>query len=419
MSSTALAALAFLLVVLAVATAFYMVVPIDYCGFGMLGLVVLLFPLHLLIASIVAAMLATLAWLIRARLAAALFSVLVVMTVGMAAWPTFATLRAAAEYDVTLSLGDYVANALHLNDGGPELDRTVQYGTANDGTKLVLDVWPTQRVLADGLRPAVLRVHGGGWINGQRSSLADWDVWLNALGYDVFEVAYRILPLAHWEDEVGDVKCALGWLTANAAKYQIDPARISIMGYSAGGNLAMLAAYSAGDPRLPPSCDTTVNPVRSVINFYGPSELALLYHSSGSLQFTQDALRRYIGGAPAEYPERYYVLSPLNHVGANTPATITLLGTSDRIVPTEQAEILHQRLTKAGAVQEMYLLPGNDHGFDVNWGGFGAQVARTKIEQFLQKYASGSPGQEPQRQEDLGERRGYSISAIRRTASCQ
>jgi acetyl esterase/lipase len=63
------------------------------------------------------------------------------------------------------------------------------------------------------------------------------------------------LPPERWKDEVGDIKCALGWLVANAAKYHVDPARISIMGFSADANLAMLAAYSMGDSRLPPSCE--------------------------------------------------------------------------------------------------------------------------------------------------------------------
>ena len=47
--------------------------------------------------------------------------------------------------------------------------------------------------------------------------------------------------------------------------------------------------------------------------------------------------------------------------------------------------LLDLALSKAGVVHETYLLPANDHGFDVNWGGFGTQIARAKIEQFLQK----------------------------------
>ena len=78
-------------------------------------------------------------------------------------------------------------------------------------------------------------------------------------------------------------------------------------------------------------------------------------------------------------------MSPLNYVSTNAPPTISILGTSDRLVATEQAELLNQALTKAEVPHEMYFLPGNDHGFDVNWGGFGTQIARAKIKDFLKR----------------------------------
>jgi len=55
-------------------------------------------------------------------------------------------------------------------------------------------------------------------------------------------------------------------------------------------------------------------------------------------------------------------------------------------VPLDQAGMLDQALSKAGVAHETYSLRGNDHGFDVNWGGFGTQIARAKIEDFLQRH---------------------------------
>jgi dipeptidyl aminopeptidase/acylaminoacyl peptidase len=69
-------------------------------------------------------------------------------------------------------------------------------------------------------------------------------------------------------------------------------------------------------------------------------------------------------------------VSPLSHVDATTPSTITVLGQSDRIIPKAQAHALADALNRAGVAHETCLLPGNDHGFDVNWGGFGTQIAR-------------------------------------------
>ncbi len=148
----------------------------------------------------------------------------------------------------------------------------------------------------------------------------------------------------------------------------------------------MLAAYSMGDRQLPPSCDAPAVPVKAVVNLYGPVDLVLGYEDSGSLAFAQDALRQFIGGSPAEFPERYRTASPVSNIGADTPPTITLLGESDRIINTDQARILDAALARAGVYRETYLLPATDHGFDLNWGGFGTQIAREKLKDFLQQH---------------------------------
>ncbi|MFZ2007269.1 MAG: alpha/beta hydrolase, partial [Stellaceae bacterium] len=234
--------------------------------------------------------------------------------------------------------------------------------------------------------PAFLRLHGGGWTQGRRGELGAWDRWLSELGYAVFDVEYRLDPPERWRDQVGDVKCALGWVAAHAAEYGIDPARIGTMGYSAGGQLAMLAAYSAADPRLPPSCDGPQLRVKLVVNLYGPTDLVRGYDESGSLAYAQDALRRYVGGTPVEYPQRYREASPISHIVSDTPPTLTLLGESDRIITTDQALLLDTALARARVPHETILLPATDHAFDLNWGGFASQIARAKIKQFLQRY---------------------------------
>jgi len=202
----------------------------------------------------------------------------------------------------------------------------------------------------------------------------------------VFDVEYRMPPPVRWLDEIGDVKSALGWVAVHAAEYHVDPSRISILGSSAGGNLALLAAYSAGDPTLPPSTDVPPVAIRSVINFYGPSDMALLYRTCKSPDYLRPLMREYIGGTPEEFPDRYRVLSPLGHVTTKAPPTITLLGDHDRLVSIDHAELLDHALSGVGVPHETYVLGANDHAFDVNWGGFGTQIARAEIKRFLEKY---------------------------------
>ena len=374
-----------LLALITAVLAYCIAVPIAFDSLGgFAATYALLYPLHLLLLTVAAAVMAYIAWRSRARLAWLVFGFVSILTVIMGLISTFAILQRAREFGVPVSLGNYLANAGHVNAGRPQADRSVVYGTAKDGTKLALDVWRTGPPDTGPVRPAIVFVHGGGWVLGNRSGRQDWNRWLNQLGYEVFDIEYRMPPPVRWQDEIGDVKAAAGWVAAHAADYRVDPARIS-MGHSAGGNLVMLAAYSMGDPELPPSTDVAPVAIRSVVNLYGPTEMAALYRSSPSRNFVQTSEKRYIGGTPEEFPERYRALSPLYRVNAQTPPTITFHGTSDRIVPLDQATTLDQAFSKAGVAHETYLLPGNDHGFDTNWGGFATQIARAKIQAFLQK----------------------------------
>ena len=379
-----LTASASVLTVASVLLAYCMIVPVRWDGLGLFGAVVLIFPLHLLVVSVVDAGLAFVAYRSKAKLAVWMFGFMSVLKAALALTPTIAVWQTAQQLNVPLSLRTYVANAIHLNLGHSRTDQSVVYGTTADGTKLKLDVWSTGLPSSGPLRPAIVVVHGGAWIHGTRSMLPEWDRWFNVLGYEVFDVEYRMPPQARRQGEVGDVKAALGWIVAHADEYHVDPARITLMGNSAGGNLALLAAYSAGNPELAPSTDVPPVAVRSVISLYGPSDLALLSRSSHSRKYVQDAMKQYIGGSLEEFPERYRLLSPLNHVSPKTPPTLVIHGTSDRLVGTDQAKILDDALRNSGIAHEVVLLPGNDHVFDTNWGGFGTQIARARIQAFLE-----------------------------------
>ncbi|HEY3496768.1 MAG TPA: alpha/beta hydrolase [Polyangiaceae bacterium] len=386
---TAFAIAALLGVVLLLVSVVY---PAQWDGSGRLGTLALLFPLHLLAATALGLSCSAGAWWLGARLAAVLLAVAAISTAVLALVPALSLARLARKLEVEVSIGEYVEHARRWNAGGPERERSVMYGVAADGTKLELDVWRTGKANAGPLRPAVVFLHGGGWTQGSRSNLPDWNRFLNGLGFEVFDVEYRMPPPLRYLDEVGDVKSALGWVAIHAAEYHVDPARISVMGASAGANLALLAAYSMGDPRLPPSTDVPNVAVRSVVNLYGPTDLELLYRRSSSSFYAQTALEAYTGGPPEDLPERYRLLSPLSHVDGEVPATLTLTGQWDRLVPPAHATLLDQALLRVGAAHELVVLPFTDHAFDLNWGGFATQIARAKVAAFLRGAPLGSSG---------------------------
>jgi acetyl esterase/lipase len=367
--------------------AFCMTVPIVKARLGELGRMLLSFPLHLLLVTVLAAGFAIFSWWLGARLAVWVFGFVVLLTAGMALLPSVEVWRQARAWNVPVSLKSYLANAWHVNSGHAQQARTVAYGTTRDGTTLKLDVWRTGKTDTGPLRPAMVVVHGGGWSFGNRSETPDWNRWLNEMGYEVFDIEYRLPPPVRWLDEIGDVKSALGWVAAHAAEYHIDPACICMMGGSAGGNLALLAAYSINDPQLPPSTQVAPVAVRCVVNLYGATDMPLLYRA-GALRAL---MVKYIGGTLTEFPNRYSTLSPLNHVSVRSPPTITLIGAWDRFVAADHATLLDEALSKVGAPHELYFLPASDHGFDSNWGGFATQIARAKIKRFLQQYGGCGP----------------------------
>ena len=365
--------------------AWCMVFPVRWDGPGFVGAIGLSFPLHFLAPMAVALV----TWRATRRAGARLSSWTAgcgaALLAAMGLVPTAVIWSRAQQAGVPLSLREYVANAARLNLGDPRPDLTVVYGTVRDGTPLELDVWRTSLPAEGPLRPAVVMLHGGAWTHGARSMMPDWNRWLNGLGYEVFDVEYRLPPPVRWLDEVGDVKAALGWVAAHAAEHHVDAGRIALMGFSAGGNLAMLAAYSRGDPRLPPSIDVPEVAVRSVVSLYGMADLALLYRTCESGHYVRPLMEQYVGGSPDQERERYELLSPLSHVGAGSPPTLTLLGTSDRLVSVEQARVLDDALGAARVPHELLLLPATDHAFDLNWGGFATQIARAKIAEFLER----------------------------------
>jgi acetyl esterase/lipase len=373
------------LMLLALITLYYMLHAVAFDGAGRLGLLAMLLAPQLLAATFLGALLGRRAWRRRALVAILAFAVVVPLTATMAFWPSLAAFEQAGRYGVALSIP--AALIPQLNRGGPDIERTIAYGVAEDGSQLLLDAWPAPTVPPPHhRRPVIIKIHGGGWTHGARGELRDWNRMLNRLGYDVFDIDYRLPPLASWQSEVGDVKCAIGWVVANAARYRIDTRRISLMGDSAGANLALLAAYSMGDPNLPPSCHATQVEIRSVINIYGPTDMARLYATSGSPAYLPPMLEDYVGGPPSAFPDRYRMLSPISYVNAQSVPTLTVQGEADRVVPAEQALILDKALEDAGVYHETYLIPWGDHGFDSIWGSFATQIARAKIKLFLERH---------------------------------
>ncbi|MFO7540183.1 MAG: alpha/beta hydrolase [Chloroflexota bacterium] len=265
--------------------------------------------------------------------------------------------------------------------------RNVRYGYNTDADNpLYADLLsPPPNVPPSGL--AIIFIHGGAWRFGRRNiSKFPYFRQLAGQGHLVMDIDYTLSPQASLPGMVMDVKRAIIWLKAHAAEYNLNPQRIVLVGQSAGGHLALLAAYTPNYAGLQPKDVAGDSSVRAVISFYGPPDMIALHHDLearfGSV-LTEDVMVRVnglltwagedkvahgvsglIGGSLEEIPEMYRLISPSTYVDADCPPTLLLHGTHDVLVDHQAAERLHQALKKAG-VPVVYLpLPGCEHTFE-------------------------------------------------------
>ena len=305
-------------------------------------------------------------------------------------YPLFSVVSTAREQNVSLSLRRYF-NGLQRENNSPETPPnkfTTHIFAQIDGMDLKLDVYlPTQNTANNGA--SLIVVHGGSWSAGERSDFPQWNQLFAAQGVTVFDIDYR-LAQSNYLTATGDVKYAVKWVKENAVKFKISPDRIALLGRSAGGHLALLAAYSAGDARLAASCsDTDWNEnVRAVVSIYAPTDLVWAYDNPANQRVIDgpQTLANFLGGSPHESDEmrqRYLLASPVSHVARNTPATLLIHGGRDQLVRPENMNLLAGKLNEAGAPHKTLFIPYAQHGFDYNFNGWGAQISEAAILDFL------------------------------------
>ncbi|HEY0078687.1 MAG TPA: alpha/beta hydrolase [Pyrinomonadaceae bacterium] len=263
--------------------------------------------------------------------------------------------------------------------------------TAPSGHPLRLDVYqPQANDTSKTLLPAVIVIHGGSWSGGAKSDFASYDRWLAADGRVVFDVEYRLANGAQrFPAQIMDIKCAIAWVKSHAAQYHVDPERLALLGRSAGGQLALLAAYTANDPTLQPgSCNAQDTSVRAVISFYGPTDLAWDYTHPGRPDVidTPHVLENFLGGSPISAPKAYASGSPIEHVSAESPPTLFLHGGHDQLVLSENVERITPKLAAASVPFTYVYLPWGNHGFDYNFNGWSSQIAQAEISKFLDNH---------------------------------
>ena len=337
--------------------------------------------LVIIAGAVVAAALALFAMRPGTRLAGMIAVLLSLAALVVALIPPAQALRLAGEQRVDLSLDRYLRSRIDT-EAPIKAEKTVVYNTV-DGRALGVDVY----LPAKSATPSrvVLVIHGGGWSASNKGDASLFSQWMSEKGLTVFDVEYRTAPQPNWKAAVGDVKCAIGWVKRHAGEYNLDPARITLLGRSAGGHLALLAAYTPGDPALPPSCDAPDTRVESVVSYYAPTDLAWGYaHPLRAAVYDGgQKLRGFLGGPPQSTGDLYKLMSPTERVTSNAPRTLLIHGGRDQFVDKQNVELLTEKLHRAEVRFETLIIPYAQHSFDFVFGGFSEQIVETVLMRFI------------------------------------
>jgi acetyl esterase/lipase len=252
---------------------------------------------------------------------------------------------------------------------GVELVADVAY--LGEGRAEKLDIYqPAARGTAP-LRPAVVYFHGGGWVRGDKADPREQNIGANlaAVGY-VFVTVNYVLGAHAWPQNLQDCKNAVRFIRQNAAKYGVDPERIVAMGTSAGGHLALMAAYS-DRPEFEPAAPYpgVSSRVCAVVDFYGMTNLLTRQQAAEDGTPTGKLYDSHapevIGVSRAEGAAVWKLASPVTYVAPGSPPTLIMHGLSDPTVNYGQAVELANALRAKGVAHELVLLEGVGHMFDL------------------------------------------------------
>jgi len=335
-------------------------------------------------AAIVALPLAFFGFTRGRRAPAALAVVLAVAAVGVSVLPLAQAHSLAKTRGVSLDFRRYLRATID-SEGPGHPTQTINHATVN-GTPLALDVYLPRVRPATPSRP-VLVIHGGFWAAGQKGEATLASQRLADLGFTVFDVQYRISPQPNWKSATGDVKCAIGWIKQHAETpdWNVDPKKMTLLGRSAGGHLALMAAYAPADPELPASCDAGDTSVDEVISLYAPTDLVwgYKYPANRWVADSRAKMRAFVGGAPDQAGDRYRALSPLERVTTSAPRTLLAHGGRDQMVPHGHMGLLAARLRAMGVPCDTLFIPYAQHAFDFVHGGFSDQILEAAVLKFL------------------------------------
>ncbi|TWU00746.1 SMP-30/gluconolactonase/LRE family protein [Stieleria varia] len=234
----------------------------------------------------------------------------------------------------------------------------VVYATV-DGRELLMDVFtPTSGSPA---KPCVIVVHGGGWLNGDKTRFRALALRLAERGYVTAAIEYRLGYEACFPAGIRDCNAATIFLKENAGRFGLDPNRISAVGGSAGGHLVGLMAAGANNDELKHPADQGKNAsLKAAVVMAGPLQVAsgsVAERSSGP-EANSNAVQ-WIGADFTTAPEMYHLADAYEQISSSMPPTLFVSGSLDN---PERNQPSRDKMTSLGVFNRLIVHPGAKHG---------------------------------------------------------
>jgi pectinesterase len=210
---------------------------------------------------------------------------------------------------------------------------------------------------------AIIIIHGGGWRSGNRTMHYPLAQKLAELGYVCFTPEYRLSTEALFPAAIYDLKAAIRWVKINAVVYNIDTAKIIVAGFSAGGEMAAFMGVTGNLPLFEgANCNTNqTTSINAIIDIDGTLSFVHPETGEGDDSKRISAGTYWFGYSKKDNPEVWRIASPLTWAGKNTPATLFLNSSVERMHAGRNDYI--KILNEYNIYSEVHTFEGAPHSF--------------------------------------------------------
>ncbi|NWF88658.1 MAG: alpha/beta hydrolase [Ignavibacteriaceae bacterium] len=212
--------------------------------------------------------------------------------------------------------------------------------------------------------PAVILVHGGGWLSGDKSQQIPMAQELAAFGFVTAAVEYRLSPEAKYPAAILDLKSSIRWLRANSSKYNIDTNKIAALGCSSGGHLVSMLGVTNGNPKfeLGESYIEHSSDVQAVVDIDGVLDFTHPAESGKDNDPKKPSVGKlWLGYTFNEKPDIWKEASPISYVDENTPPFLFINSSNDRFHAGRDKLI--EKLNKHCTYSEVHTFANSPHPF--------------------------------------------------------